>query len=158
MPRSQHHDDASSSDSALLASEDNKRPRLKANPEKTLPSGKELQCVSRYDVLSMDGSHCTLTGSASSKALRAEPSVSCTSLRRHTLKTNNSDVDQVVQYKVEEGKVAHKKAEQKRRNGLSSLITELEHCQSTFRIGTLFSPKDGLQDTLQEHSLSESVL
>lgn len=159
VPRSLHHNDACSSDSALRASEGNKRPRLRATPEETLPSGKKLECVSRYDVLSINGSNCTTSGSsASSKTLQAEPSVSCTSLRHLALKIDDSDADQVVQYKVEEGKVAHKKAEQKRRNENSSLIIELEHCQSTFRIGTLFSPEDGSQDTIQEYLLSQSVL
>ena len=37
-------------------------------------------------------------------------------------------MDQVVQHKVEEDKVAHKRAEQKRRNELSTLIAELEIC------------------------------
>ena len=155
VPLSLHQNDACSSEGALHASEDNERPRLRATPEDTLPSGKKLECVSRYDVLSMNGWNRTTTGSSAfSKTLRAEQSVSCTSLRNPALKTDDSDADQAVQYKVEEGKVAHKKAEQKRRNERSSLIIELEHCQSTCRIGTLFSPEDGLQDTIYSPKVS----
>ncbi|CAD6581142.1 MAG: hypothetical protein ASARMPRED_000428, partial [Alectoria sarmentosa] len=76
----------------------------------------------------MDGSSSTTTGSsASSKTLEGEPSMRSTSSRRPTFKTENSDIDHVVQHKVEEGKVAPKKTEQKSRNELSLLTTELEH-------------------------------
>ena len=64
--------------------------------------------------------------SSDSKALRAKPSVRCALLRRATFKTDNSDMDQVVQHKVKEDKVAHKRAEQKRRNENSSSITALK--------------------------------
>lgn len=132
-----HRNIPSSSDSALFASENNKRPRPRGTPEETFPFGKKRQRVSRYDVFSMDGSSSTTTGSsASSKTLEGEPSVRSTSSRRPTFKTEISDMDQVVQHKVEEGKVAHKKTEQKSRNELSLLTTELEHCQCTFQIGT----------------------
>ena len=134
-----HHNDPSSSDSALPASE-NKWRRLKSTLEETLPFGKKRQPVSRHDVLSMGGSSVTTTGSlASSKILRAEPSVGCTSRRRPTIDTDNSDMDQVVQHKVGDGKVAHKQAERKRRKEHSYVITKLEHCQSIFRLITFLS-------------------
>ena len=124
-----HHDDWSLSDSALRASGDNKRSRTGEDLEDASPIGEKRQCVSRYHVSSIGRSNLTKTGSsASNKALRAKTSVRCTSSRHPALETDNSDVDQGVQHKVEEGKVAHKRAEQKRRNEHSSLIKELEHC------------------------------
>lgn len=76
----------------------------------------------------MGGLSLTKTvSSVSSRTLKAKPPVQCTSSRRPTLKPDNSDIDQTIQHKFKEGKVTHKRAEQKRRNELSSLITELEH-------------------------------
>lgn len=122
-----HYNDRSSSDSALLASENNKRPRLRGDPEDTFSFGKKRQCLSHYDVHSSGGSSSIKTApSASTKTLRAKPSVRCPSSRRPTAKTDDSDMDPVVQHKVKEGKVAHKRAEQKRRSELSSLIAEME--------------------------------
>lgn len=124
-----HHDNWSSADSALRTSGENKRNRTGEDLEDTSPIGEKRKCVSRYHVSSTGRSNLTKTGSsASTKALRTKTSVRCTSSRHPTLETDNSDVDQGVQHKVEEGKVAHKRAEQKRRNEHSSLIKELEHC------------------------------
>ena len=118
-----HNNDQSSSNGP-----NNKRPRPREAPDDTFLIGEKRQRVLRHDVPSTAGSHFIKTGSsASSKTLRAKPSVRCTSPRRPTLETDNSDMDLVVQHKVEEGKVAHKRAEQKRRNEQSSLITEMEH-------------------------------
>lgn len=123
-----HNNDQSSSNGPLLASGNNKRPRPSEAPEDNFLIGEKRQRVPRHDVPSTVGSNSTKTGSsASSKTLRAKPSVRCTPPRRPTLETDNSDMDLVVQHKVEEGKVAHKRAEQKRRNEQSSLITEMEH-------------------------------
>ena len=133
------HKDPSSSDRALPARENHKCRRLMGTLEEIFPCGKTRQRISRHDVLSMGDSSITMTGSSASSQtpLRAEPSVGRTSLQRPTLNTDNSDVDQLIQHKVGESKDAHKKAEQKRRNEGSSLITELEHCQSTLRLKVL---------------------
>ena len=90
-----HWNDRSSSDSALLASKNNKRPRLTGAPEDTFPHGKKRQRVSRYEVHSTRGSSLTKArSSASSKTFKAKPFV------RYTSKTDNSDMDQMVQHMV----------------------------------------------------------
>ena len=95
---------------------------LRGAPEDRFPPRKKRHCGSWYDVNSLGGSSFTKTGS--SKTSRAEPFLRGTSSRRLTLSSDKPDADQV----VEEGKVAHKRAEQERRNERSTLITELEHC------------------------------
>ena len=58
----------------------------------------------------------------------AERSSQGTSSRRHTLKPDDLYVDRGPQHMIEEGKAAHKRAEQIRRNEHSTLIVGLEHC------------------------------
>lgn len=122
-----YHNDWSSSDSASLAEENNKRRRPREAPKNTFPSRKKRQRMTRNDSHGAGSSRITETRSSiSSKTLRAKPSVRCASSRRGNIKTDSSDMDLVIQHKVDEDKVAHKRAEQKRRNELSSLIIELE--------------------------------
>lgn len=111
-----------SSDSASLANENKIRRRTRGALEATLPAEETRQRVSRNDVHYTGNSGYTKTGSSvSSKALRA-------SSGRATFKIDNSNMDQVVQHKVKEDKVAHKRAEQIRRNEHSSFMAALEHC------------------------------
>ncbi len=99
------------------------RPRLSGDPEDSFPSREKRQCVSRYDVHSTGHSILTNTeSSASTRTLRADPSFRWISSQRHTAKTDSLDGNQLV-----EPKVAHKRAERKRRSEFSSLITEVEH-------------------------------
>ena len=52
-----------------------------------------------------------VTKNGSSRTFIAEPSLRCTSLRRPIAKSDHLDVDQSIQHKVQEGKMAHKRAE-----------------------------------------------
>ena len=124
-----HLDDQSSSDSALLASQKNERHRFKGGSEDTYRFGEKGRRVSSSKIYSTEGSSILKPGSsASSSTLRATPSTRSISPRHPNLKADKVDIDRVVQHKVEGAKVAHKIAEQKRRNEFSSLITEVEHC------------------------------
>ena len=110
-------------------------------PKDTYPIPKERQHDSRYEVHSTSGSISAKAGSsASSRSSRAKLFV------QRNPKNTDSDMDQVVQHKVEEGRVTHKRAEQQRRKELSSLITELEHC-----LPSIFS--DGCQPRNQNQDI-----
>ena len=118
-----HHKQVSSVDSAFIANARENNGRFEDN----VSSSKKRRCVSRHDVHSSGGPNSTKS-SVSGRTLGAEPSPRCTFSRPPNLKTDSSDVDQVIQHKVGDGKVAHKRAEQKRRNEHSTLIAELERC------------------------------
>lgn len=112
-----HHNHRYSINSALLTNEDNTRPKLRVAPEDDLPSGKKPCCASGYDVNPTGGSSSAKTWSSiPSRTSRAQQSLQCISSRRPTPKAKTLNQDWVVKHKVEEGKVVHKRAEQKRRN------------------------------------------
>ena len=121
-----YHQHLPSAKGALNVTTENMRPRLGGASEDDSPPREKRCCVSRHHFHSTGSLNLTTTGRSASSTTRARSSLRCTSSRRHVLKTNNSDENRAVQRKVE-GKVAHKRAEQKRRNETSSLITELKH-------------------------------
>lgn len=120
-----HHEGRSSSDSALLVGEISSCLKLREAPGYASPCGQERRRISHHNLQCTEASNSTRTGPSTTS--KAEPSVGCIAPGRPTLDSNESDISQVILHKVKEGKVAHKRAEQKRRNERSSLITELEH-------------------------------
>lgn len=121
-----YHDFQASTSSVLRASEYDERPRLRRLSGNNSIPGEKRHFDYGSDIHSTGGPSSTKTGT--DKSLKAERSLQGTSSRRPTLKTENLDMDRGARHMAEEGKVAHKRAEQIRRNENSTLIAELEHC------------------------------
>ena len=94
--------------------------------EKNSLPGKKGHCDYGSDIRSTGGPNSTKTGT--DRSFMAERSSQGTSSQRHTLKPDDLDVDRRGRHMVKEGKAAHKRAEQIRRNERSVLIVGLEHC------------------------------